>query len=385
MIKKKNAKQIFLLSLTFLLAIFLCISLSGCKQNEDNYLYLISKKYVPTNAEIVEKDKYNCAAIKLTKNRNIKVLQLTDVHIGNGALSVKKDKKAFEAMAKLIENACPDLIILTGDVVYPNTLLTGNNDNLTALKKVANFIEQYKTPWTMCFGNHDAEWKALYGKNVLCDYLESDELKYCLFSRGEADVGIGNHVVNIYNFDNSFNSSMFILDNGEYEGSGQISGYLPISDYQTDWYKNTVLQISSDVGYTIQSFAYFHVPVAEYQTAWRLHKEGSSEVKYFYGVANENGEKISVPNSPSNFFSTAEMLGSTKAMFCGHNHLNDFSIEYKGIRLTFGKSIDYTAYVLQGITSKTEQRGATLLTLKGLNSSMENNFEITPIKLVDIK
>ena len=357
---------------------------SGCKQNENTYFELILESFSPSNVEIIKEDKYGNGAVKLKEERDVKVLQLTDIHIGNGILSYKKDKKAFTAVAKLIEDAVPDLIVVTGDIVYPNTLLTGSNDNLSAMKKFANFIEKYKTPWTICFGNHDSEWKAMYGKTVLCDFLESDELNYCLFNRGPEDVGLGNHVIDIYNADNSFNSSIFIFDNGEYDGSSQMSGYMPISTYQTLWYENEINKISTSVGKVITSFAYFHVPLTEYKTAWELYKEGSEEVKYYYGEANETGEKISTPNETGTFFEKAVSLNSTKAMFCGHNHLNDFSIEYKGIRLTFGKSIDYTAYFLQGITSKTAQRGSTTLIIKGLNSQMEKDFEIYSTKLVDL-
>ena len=54
-------------------------------------------------------------------------------------------------------------------------------------------------------------------------------------------------------------------------------------------------------------------------------------------------------------------LGSTTGVFCGHDHYNNYSIEYKGIRLTYGMSIDYLA--MPGISRRTEQRGAELITL----------------------
>ena len=78
-------------------------------------------------------------------------------------------------------------------------------------------------------------------------------------------------------------------------------------------------------------------------------------------------------------------LGSTKAIFCGHDHLNDFSVLYEGVRYTYSKSIDYTAYLFQGIAKKSEQRGGTELLLKGSNSSLEADFDIVSIKLTDIK
>ena len=79
----------------------------------------------------------------------------------------------------------------------------------------------------------------------------------------------------------------------------------------------------------------------------------------------------------SSLFDTAVELNSTKAMFYGHDHLNNVSLEYKGIRLTYGLSIDYLAY--QGIENETDQRGGTLITLKP-----DNTFEIEQIKLMEV-
>ena len=60
-------------------------------------------------------------------------------------------------------------------------------------------------------------------------------------------------------------------------------------------------------------------------------------------------------------FDTALELGSTTGFFCGHDHYNNASLEYKGIRLTYGMSIDYLA--MPGIEYETKQRGAELITL----------------------
>ena len=60
-------------------------------------------------------------------------------------------------------------------------------------------------------------------------------------------------------------------------------------------------------------------------------------------------------------YDTALELGSTTGFFCGHDHYNNASIEYKGIRLTYGMSIDYLA--MPGIEKETKQRGAELITI----------------------
>ncbi len=65
-------------------------------------------------------------------------------------------------------------------------------------------------------------------------------------------------------------------------------------------------------------------------------------------------------------------------MFCVHDHYNNISLEYKGIRLTYGMSIDYLA--MPGIDKDTEQRGAELITIHP-----DSAFDVEQIKLTDIE
>ena len=85
-------------------------------------------------------------------------------------------------------------------------------------------------------------------------------------------------------------------------------------------------------------------------------------------------DKICCSTCHSKLFDTAVELGSTKAMFCGHDHYNNQSLEYKGIRLTYGYSIDYL--VMPGIENDTEQRGATLIVI-----DKQGGYEIKPYQL----
>lgn len=377
---KKTLSKIFVCSSLLFCFLFCGATLFGCASKLPDYSNFVCETYIPSNVQVFV-DEVGETAIKLPENRDIKILQLTDIHIGNGPLTTKKDKKAIEAVCKLIEHTTPDLIVLTGDSVFPVPIMTGTNDNLSALKVLTNVIEKYETPWTMCFGNHDAEASAKFSKSELCDFLESSELEYCLFNRGDYLLdGMGNHLINVYNSDSSFNSTLFFFDNGMYSGSSQLTGYQELSQSQVDWYSNKVNSLSEKFGKTISSFVYYHVPGKEYENAWEEFRSGNKDVELYYGWANEKNEKISSSAELGSFFETAISLGSTKAIFCGHDHLNDFSLEYQGIRLTYGKSIDYTAYAFQGITNKTEQRGGTLLIL----NQSDQTFEIKPIKLVDI-
>lgn len=64
--------------------------------------------------------------------------------------------------------------------------------------------------------------------------------------------------------------------------------------------------------------------------------------------------------------------------FCGHDHYNNASIAYKGIRLTYGMSIDYLA--MPGIGKETAQRGAELITIHA-----DSSWDLEQIPLTSLE
>ena len=87
----------------------------------------------------------------------------------------------------------------------------------------------------------------------------------------------------------------------------------------------------------------------------------TENVKYNYGVVGEPDDLICCGFGDDNMFETMEKLGSTDSVFCGHDHLNNISLNYKGINLTYGKSVDYLAYY--GIYKLGSQRGCTIINI----------------------
>lgn len=57
--------------------------------------------------------------LEIPENRDYKILQLTDLHLGFGLFSHKKDKMALDAVTKIINRTSPDLIVFTGDTIFP--------------------------------------------------------------------------------------------------------------------------------------------------------------------------------------------------------------------------------------------------------------------------
>lgn len=105
-----------------------------------------------------------------------------------------------------------------------------------------------------------------------------------------------------------------------------------------------------------------HIPIEEYAQI--------DESDYLSGKKREDVACSEIHND------LAEVMakwGSTRAVFCGHDHLNDFIAFYNGLYYVYGKSIDYTAY--PGIEEKTEQRGMCVLIM-----NQDNTFDIRNIR-----
>lgn len=352
-----------------------CLSLISCKS--DNI-----------------KEKVN-GYFTLTKQdgQDFKILQLTDIHMASDTKTIKINNEKFyvndvilNSIDKLVKATNPDLIVLTGDMAYPLAFQSGSDDNLAMLKRLLTHIETYKIPYAPIFGNHDEENTSLYTKADLCDYLESDELKYCLFERGYCDDknSMGNYVINVVNKKGQLVQSLFLIDSNSYVSQNTVGAgdYDYIHEGQIKWYEEEVANLKTltqlDGVTTPSSLAFFHIPLQEYLQAWNANEAGSNDATSNWEDSySKLGETPCSSPVNSGFFNKALELGSTKGMYCGHDHINHFSIKYKGIDLTYGLSMDY--YVYMSITNQTEQRGGTLTSIKD-----DGSHKIDPIRLSEL-
>ena len=357
--------------------------------NSGNYEKAESfEKVYYENQLIPELDEDGCWTF--TTDRDFKVVQLTDIHIGGGLFSLKKDAKAMNAVAAMITAEKPDLVVLTGDMVYPVPFQAGTFNNEISTKLLITLMEKLGVYYTVCFGNHDSEAYGTHTRQQISDLWADPDLKYSLYQEGPEDVdGYGNHIIKVKNSNGLVKNAFFMLDSHDYT-DGDILGiqwkYDNIHENQIQWYKDAVLSIDAQ-NKTIDpkcpmfsSLAFFHIPLEEYGMAWNEFRENNYQdtenVKYFDGWYHEDDEKSYCGIYPDNMFETMLELGSTKGIFCGHDHINNASLEYKGIRLTYGMSIDYLAYT--DLNKKGAQRGCTVITLSPdgkLSVSLENYYQ----------
>lgn len=326
-----------------------------------------------------------------TTDRDFKVVQLTDVHIGAGFMSHGKDLKALNAVAAMVTAEKPDLVIVTGDIAYPVPPQAGTDDNLASAKMFASLMEKLGVYWTVTFGNHDTEIYSDYDRAEIADFYENGGLKYCLFKSGPEDVdGYGNNIINIKNSKGEVIQSIFTFDSHSYlrhDILGFGHGYENIRESQVEWYRNCVEKLTaynksvSDIKNPVpSSTAFFHIPLTEYRDAWYEYVKNdfkdTENVKFIHGVAGEDGVIVFTGEGEDDLFETMLELGSTKGIFCGHDHENNFSIEYKGIQLSYGMSIDYLAYI--GISRVGAQRGCKVITYSpdgSFTSKNENYYQ----------
>ena len=356
--QKKSTKviAIILFSVFFILSLLTIISVIGYR-GIFNHLKTYDKIESSHNLEIL-KDSNNITTIRNTDNdEGLKILQLTDSHIGCSIGTYSKDKAAFDAMYKIIANSKPDLIVITGDMCYPFFLTLGTNNRLQA-EAFATFFENIGIYWTVNFGNHEDMGLTVLSAEGLGKYLMT--FKHCLLNIEDGGItGESNYLIKVLNNDKTFNSGLVFLDSNNYiEG---VNNYDRIHDDQIDWYKNTINGLAEEYNKNtneINTFLFVHIPLQAYTDAYNDYEnDGKTEILY-----GEKEENICSPDAKDNFFDTIKKLGSTRAIFCGHDHLNYCAMRYEGVILSYGMSIDYLAYV--GIHKKNAQRGGQLIRIK---------------------
>lgn len=338
-----------------------------------------------------------------TTDREFKVLQLTDVHIGGGWMSLKKDAMALNAVSAMVTAEKPDLVVVTGDMAYPVPFQSGTFNNKASAKIFASLMEQLGVYWTVAFGNHDTELYSYYSREQIADFYENSGFKYCIFTSGPEDVdGSCNQLINIKNTKGEITQSLYVFDSHSYTDGdflGIMWKYDNIHENQVEWYKNNVKAVNAKNNELykkegikkksdVKSLAFFHIPLAEQRDAWYEYANNgykdTENVKYIYGVAGETGNVVYCGMHDDNLFETMEELGSTKGIFVGHDHKNNFSLIYKGIRLTYGMSVDYLAY--PGIYKLGAQRGCTVIEISpdgSFDCHAENYYQDKYVSLYD--
>ena len=294
-----------------------------------------------------------------TPGEDFKVLNLTDIQIYDSEVYTEGDigQDCLNLVKQLIEDQQPDLITLSGDN-FCSTLTT---------LELIEILDSYQIPWAPVFGNHDGgnigEWQFWAAWHLA-------NAEYSLFEYGPQDMGYGNYIINLTE-NNEVIHSFYMMDTHGIVGQVQVKDkiynvYDHLWSNQIAWYEWAVLGNERLAGHPIQSTAIMHIPLFEYKAAWQSVSTGKPVKGAQYGLLDPKYSDIAFglcriaggwPPESNGFFDKVKELGSTKDIIAGHDHYNDFSVLYEGVRLTYSLHTGFGDYY------KDDLYGGTILTI----------------------
>ena len=198
--------------------------------------------------------------IQKPKDRDFIILNLTDIHADNCDWSPdhKHNAPLVTTIRQTIERVKPDLITLSGDYAW-----AGQNESYVHLGKL---IEEYNTPWTLVWGNHDQE----RGYELLDGVVESlQQFEHLIYENGPKELGRGNFVIAICEGEkiieglimmDTHNRVKFINKDGNEDW-----GWGKVFPNQIEWYRENVCKLT-DLGCK-ETMVITHQPIYAYKLA----------------------------------------------------------------------------------------------------------------------
>ncbi|KAI3974487.1 hypothetical protein MKX01_017980 [Papaver californicum] len=301
--------------------------------------------------------------IKIKRNPNLplrfnydgtfKILQIADMHYANGKMTRCKDVLASEFkycsdlnttlfVKRMIEAEKPDFISFTGDNIFGQS----TSDAAESLVGAFGPDMHSKLPWAAVLGNHDQEStmtrEELMSFISLMDYSVSQVNP---LGGVVSDIdGFGNYNLEVYGApgSNLFNTSilnLFFLDSGDRAIVDGRRGYGWIKESQLQWLRsiseniqdqdqdNPLASISAS-----PALAFFHIPIPEVRDLW------------FKEYVGQYQEAVACSSYNFGVLKTLVSMENVKAVFLGHDHLNDFCGVIEGIWFCYGGGSGYHAY-----------------------------------------
>lgn len=319
----------FILSLTQILMPIDALITSG---GEASYFVSWSE------TDVFDEDDY--IELKKAPDEDFVILNLADIQLNDSQIYDDEGVYSEELIRRLVADNDPDLITVSGD----------NATGTVSYMETIELIDSFGIPWAPIMGNHEGDGLP----NEFWAAYNLDLAENCLFQFGPEDMGYGNYIINITE-NGRIIHTLFMMDthdSADYtlEDGSVVGGYDHLWDNQQAWYKWGVEGTEALAGYPVESTVIMHIPVVEYLDAWdSVSMESEKEFgdinpvysSFATGNKYEYGGMAPVNNG---FFALCKELGSTKNILVGHDHVNDFSIPYEGIRLTYAVKSGFGSY-----------------------------------------
>lgn len=296
-----------------------------------------------------------------------RILQVADMHYADGnktpcedvfrnQMPHCSDLNTTAFIERLIRAEKPHFIVFTGDNIYGFDA----TDAASSMKAAFAPAISSNIPWAAVLGNHDQE-STLSREGVMRHIVGMKNTLSQLNPQNIHSIdGYGNYNLEVHGVKglelaNKSVLNLYFLDSGDYSTVSSIPGYGWIKPSQQLWFQHTSHRLQKSYmskpepqGGPAPGLAYFHIPLPEY---------ANFDSSNFTGVRQEG---ISSASVNSGFFTTMVGAGDVKAVFVGHDHLNDFCGELTGINLCYAGGFGYHAYGKAGWSRRARMVVASL-------------------------
>lgn len=336
--------------LALLLAAGMLVSCTGTPADEtetDDANAVVEETQAEVENNIPEALQNQKHTLRFDENGEFRILVFADVQSDMPEVSLE----TRVAMRRVVDWEEPDLVLFAGD----NSWQATSEEELRAyLETMVGYIEEKQIPWAHVYGNHDDEG----GVSRESQQVVYESFEYCISKAGPEEIkGVGNYVLPVYSSDTSNTTPQFavwgldsgretgdaglmgngaLLPNRMYEGHGGVYAYMPFS--QIRWYYNTSEELETYYGTKIPSLMYFHIPLQEFYEVY-LNREVES-----VNFTGQKAEDVCASPINSGMFAALVERGDVKAVVCGHDHVNNYTGDYCGVKLCYAGSITYDFY-----------------------------------------
>ena len=312
------------------------------------------------------------APLQFDEDGEFKILHLTDC---------QDEYPAHSEMLQFIDHVLkkydPDLVVLGGD----NTV-DGDGEQEQAVAEIVDLFVKNETYFTLVFGNHDREYgpkeEQINHNAILLGYYQKHGGKYCLaYDAIPTMSGTGTHNLPIMSSSNAlkvaYNLYMFDTGTSGYYDENGNEGYECAYEDQIEWFETTNEAYTAlNGGKVIPSMVFQHIIVGEIMDVFYKEK---SEVAISLDSKFCNGKEYDLTFADFSAIKSGALLeppcpgvtnfGQFDAMvrqgvvatFSGHDHVNYFTVNHKGVDIVNTPGCTFHSY------GQDYNRGARLITL----------------------
>lgn len=254
--------------------------------------------------------------LKFNSEGEFKIAQFTDLHYRHAD---PRSNVVFKCMDEVVAKERPDLLVLTGDIIY-------SKPGAEAMKDVLDKVSSYGIPFVTLYGNHDGPDCGTTNEAL---FDQARKAKNCIMPDRKGQPS-PDYVLPVKSADGKRDAALvYCFDTHTYSTLKDVDGYAWLTLGQVEQYVSRSSQYTKENdGSPVPSVAFIHIPLPEYNEA------SANEDAILIGTRME---KACAPKINSGMFAAMKQQGDVMAVFAGHDHDNDYAVMWKNILLAYGR------------------------------------------------